>query len=147
MGDNKEVLMELAKQLISEEEIEYAVRQVIEKRVNYHVECEIQAIVHKIIQEKGEGYIVEMVDKVLSAPVKTDDGWGSVEKYDSFENFVRDKIRQKSFSRSEWDISRTIRDQVDKKISEIAAKLAKQEVKDRTDAVLKELASEYVEKN
>ncbi len=147
MSENKELLMELAKQLISEEEIENAVRQVVEKRVNYHVEREIEAIVNRIISEKGEGYIVEMVDKVLNAQVRTDDGWGRVEKYDSFENFVREKISQKSYNRNEWDINRTIRDQVDKKISEVAKKLAERESKDRTDAILKELAAEYAEKN
>ena len=147
MSENKELLMELAKQLISEEEIENAVRQVVENRVNYHVEREIEAIVNRIISEKGEGYIVEMVDKVLNAQVRTDDGWGRVEKYDSFENFVREKISQKSYNRSEWDINRTIRDQVDKKISEVAKKLAERESKDRTDAILKELAAEYAEKN
>ena len=143
MDENKDILLELAKQLISEEEIKSAVWKVVADRVDYHVSQEIGNIVRDIIHEKTEGYIREMVDDVLSQPVKTDDGWGRVEKYDSFEAFVKEKIKDKSYNRSAWDIQTSIRKYVEEKIRDIAEKLTKKESKDRSEEILKELASEY----
>lgn len=143
MNDNKDVLMELAKQLISEDEIKRAIRSIISERVNYHVEESIRSIVTDILKEKSNGYIEGMVNDALSRPIRKDDGWGSVERYESFDEFVKDQIKKKSFDRSQWDIQGEIRSAVDKKIRTVAEKLAKQEAKDRSAAILKELAEEY----
>ena len=145
MEDNKEFLLELAKQLISKEEIKNAVREVVRDRLDYHVDNELRQIVHDILHEKGEGYITEMINEALSRPVKKDDGWGHVERYDSFENFVRDQIKQKSYDRSAWELELKIRRCVENKIKEVAKDLAEQEAKDRSAAILKELATETAE--
>lgn len=145
MDNNKEILMELARQLISEEELMAAIRSVVRERLNYHVENELRQIVHDILNEKAEGYIREMVDNAFSQPVKKDDGWGHVEKYDSFDNFVRDQIAKRSYDRSQWDIQSSIRSHIENKIKEVAKKLTEQESKDRSAEILHELAKEYTE--
>ena len=145
MDNNEEILMELAKQLISEEELMAAIRSVVRERLNYHLENELRPIVHEILDEKGKDFIVEMIENALKQPVKKDDGWGHVEKFDSFENFVREEIKKRTYDRSQWDIQGSIRGHIENKIKEVAKKLTEQESKDRSAEILHELAKEYTE--
>ena len=145
MDNNKEILMELAKQLISEEELMAAIRSVVRERLNYHLENELRQIVHEILDEKGKDFIVEMIENALKQPVKKDDGWGHVEKFDSFENFVREEIKKRTYDRSQWDIQGSIRGHIENKIKEVAKKLTEQESKDRSAEILHELAKELTE--
>ena len=147
MDNNKEILMELAKQLISEEELMAAIRSVVRERLNYHLENELRQIVHEILDEKGKGFIVEMIENALKQPVKKDDGWGHVEKFDSFENFVREEIKKRTYDRSQWDIQGSIRGHIENKIKEVAKKLTEQESKDRSAEILHELAKELPQDN
>ena len=145
MSENKNLLMDLAKQLISEEDLQYAVKSAVSEYLNYHMYSELQGIVSKVLDEKCNGYIREEIDKILASPVKTDDGWGRVEKYDSFESLVKEKIKEKSIDRSQWNIQSLVRNMVENKIKDVAEKLIKQESKDRAALIIKELAREHAE--
>ncbi|MBQ9255738.1 MAG: hypothetical protein IJ181_01225 [Acidaminococcaceae bacterium] len=145
MSENKNLLMDLAKQLISEEDLQYAVKSAVSEYMNHHMYSELQGIVSKVLDEKCNGYIREEIDKILASPVKTDDGWGRVEKYDSFESLVKEKIKEKSIDRSQWNIQSLVRNMVENKIKDVAEKLIKQESKDRAALIIKELAREHAE--
>lgn len=145
MSENKNLLMDLAKQLISEEDLQYAVKSAVSEYLNYHMYSELQGIVSKVLDEKCNGYIREEIDKILASPVKTDDGWGRVEKYDSFESLVKEKIKEKSIDRSQWNIQSLVRNMVENKIKDVAEKLIKKESKDRAALIIKELAREHAE--
>lgn len=145
MDNNKDILMELAKQLISEEEIMAAIRCVVRERLDYHLENELRQIVYEILNEKSKGFIVEMIEDVLKQPVRKDDGWGHVEKFDSFEDFVKEEIKKRTYDRNQWDIQSSIRRHIENKIQEVAKKLTEQESKNRSAEILHELAKEYTE--
>lgn len=145
MSENKNLLMDLAKQLISEEDLQYAVKSAVCEYLNHHMYSELQGIVSKVLDEKCNGYIREEIDKILASPVKTDNGWGRVERYDSFESLVKEKIKEKSIDRSQWNIQSMVRNMVENKIKDVAEKLIKQESKDRAALIIKELAREHAE--
>ena len=132
MSANKNLLMDLAKQLISEEDLQYAVKSAVSEYM-------------KNGRKQSNGYIREEIDKILASPVKTDNGWGRVERYDSFESLVKEKIKEKSIDRSQWNIQSLVRNMVENKIKDVAEKLIKQESKDRAALIIKELAREHAE--
>lgn len=91
-----------------------------------------------IFKEKTEAYIREKVDAEFAKPVKKDDGWGEVEYYDSFEEFVR-KTMQSRLSNN-WDFRREVERKIEKTIDNAKKRVAQKVAEtDFVDEVLAEL--------
>ena len=88
-----ELIKEMIATMLTEEKIVDVVREVVEEQMSYSVRNLIEQSVHDVLRERTDAYIKECVDEQFMKPVKSDDGWGGVEYYDTFEQFVRDYVR------------------------------------------------------
>lgn len=134
-----ESIKELLSSVITDEMIRQAVHEVVwDKLDGYEMSKLIRETVAGIFKEKTEAYIRERVDAEFSKPVKKDDGWGEVEYYDSFDQFVR-KTVQSRLSNS-WDFRREVERKIEKVIDNAKKKVAQKVAEtDFVDEVLAEL--------
>lgn len=135
---------DILRQFISEDKIKDIIRDEVDKQFNDYVLHTIKCDLNSKISNKADKYIQEKVDEVCSKGVRTDDGWGCIAKYDSFDNFVRKEIADK-LSRN-WDLKRELRNCLDKKIDKLLEKWQKEfadkNLKDFLDYSKKELKNE-----
>ena len=134
-----ESIKELLSSVITDEMVTQAVRDVVFQKIDrYEMSKLIEQTVNDIFKEKTEAYIREKVDAEFAKPVKKDDGWGEVEYYDSFEEFVR-KTMQSRLSNN-WDFRREVERKIEKVIDNAKKRVAQKVAEtDFVDEVLAEL--------
>lgn len=120
----KEIIRELLDDTVSEEQINTIIREVVDEKCDYNVREQIRQVAHDVLREKTYEYVQEMVNAELAKPVKTNDGWGGVEYYDSFEDLVRQELRKNI--RNSWELKRYAENIVKNMIELTAKNLVKQ---------------------
>lgn len=125
--------------VITDEMINEAVRDVVYKMMsNYNTESLIHEVANDIFKEKATGYIQSLIDAEFKKPVKKDDGWGDVEYYDSFDEFVRKEMQTKL--KNDWDLRRIIDQKINNAVKKakdrVAQKLTETELVDEVIAEL-----------
>jgi hypothetical protein len=125
--------------VITDEMIKEAVRDVIyEKMSDYNTSCLIREAANDIFKEKATGYMQNLIDEEFKKPVKKDDGWGVVEYYDSFDEFVRKEMKSKLSNN--WDFRREVDRKLEKVIDNAKKRVAQKVAEtDFADEVLAEL--------
>ena len=137
----EELIREMLAAMITEEMLKDAAREAIEEHLNYSVKELILGTATDILREKTDAYIRERVDEQFMKPVKTDDGWGNVEYYDTFEQFVRDQVKN-NLSNS-WEVRTKVERQIDEKMKKAKENIAKKIAnKDFADEVIAEFSDE-----
>ena len=136
--ENRAVIKEILSELVSEETIDAAIREIVNDRLDYKINRTIEDAAHSIVKEKAEKYIEEEVNKVLEKPVKRDDGWGQPEYYDSFEHFVKSIIAEQISINYRFTqvIDRMVKDRLDGVIKKVSKDLSEKVV----DEALAEMA-------
>jgi hypothetical protein len=85
-----------------------------------------------------DGVCNYMIDEEFKKPVKKDDGWGDVEYYDSFDEFVRKEMQSKL--KNDWDMRRIIERKLDNAVKHAKERLAQKVVEtELVDEVIAEL--------
>ena len=138
--ESREMIKEIIAELVSEETIDDAIREIVSNRLNYNFDRIVEETARSIVNDKAESYIKERVDEVLDKPVKTDDGWGHTEYYDSFEHFVKSIIREKISSNYKFsqEIDRRVKERLDKVIKKVSKEMSEKAV----DEALAEMAKQ-----
>lgn len=136
MDENIRALLE---SVITDEMIKEAVRDVVyEKMSDYNTSHLIRDVANDIFKEKATGYMQNLIDEEFKKPVKKDDGWGDVEYYDSFDEFVKKEIQSKL--KNNWDMQRIIERKLDNAVKHakerIAQKVVETEIVDEAIAEL-----------
>lgn len=94
-----ESIKSLLKEIITQESINSLVRDAVQEKVEAIFQYEQERVIKKLFDETikntSEKYMQEIVEKVLSGAVRTDDGWGNVETKGSFSDLVRTRIKKK----------------------------------------------------
>ena len=138
--ESREMIKEILGELVSEEAIDSAIREIVTERFNYTINTAIDEVAHRYVREKGESYIKEKVDEVLEKPVKRDDGWGQPEYYDSFEHFVKSIIAEQI--QINYRFTQAIDRMVKDRLSEVIRKVSKEISEKMVDEALAEIAKE-----
>lgn len=136
--ENRAVIKEILSELVSEETIDAAIKEIVNYRLDYKINRAIEDAAHSIVKEKAKKYIEEEVNKVLEKPVKRDDGWGQPEYYDSFEHFVKSIIAEqiKTNYRFTQEIDRMVKNRLDGVIKKVSKEMSEKAV----DEALAEMA-------
>lgn len=138
--DTSEPIKALLKELISEDEILYAVRTVVSERIDRYLYEELHRLVDAAIRDRSDNYINAAVQKVIDGMVRVDDGWGNRAEYGSFEDLVRARIG-KHLSEG-WNVERKVRDAVDDKIKKLCEEVRKEHVDNMAEQVIDRLAAQ-----
>ena len=136
--ESREMIKEILGELVSEEAIDSAIREIVTERFNYTINKEIDEVAQRYVREKGETYIKEKVDEVLERPVKLDDGWGQPKYYDSFEHFVKSIIAEQI--KTNYRFTNTIDRMVKSRLDEVIKKVSKEMSEKAVDEALAEMA-------
>lgn len=140
------VLYDVVKDLISEEDIRDIIREEIAARLSsYQMEKIVRDALMEYVHEKGEAYLRETVEKIVNGPVRLDNGWGDVKTFGSFEDYARKSLNDQCMS--QWGMERKLRELVDAKLKKIAQDIVGRHIKeDLQDEVVAELAKEVTAK-
>lgn len=138
--ESREMIKELLVELVSKETIDAAIREIVSDRFDYEFKRIVEETANSILRDKTESYVKEKVDEVLDKPVKTDNGWGKKEYYDSFEHFVKSKINEMIIAnyRFSSEIDRMVKEKLDKVIKNVSKEMSEKVV----DEALAEMAKE-----
>lgn len=142
--DNNELIKALLKELVTEDMLRDVIGRIVLDRLDdlftYHVKCGIEEQVEKEIRSRSDGYIKEVVDRVIDGMVRVDDGWGNVKEYGSFDDLVRARIAKQLGS--SWSVEEKVREAVDAKIKKLCEQVRKEHVDNMAEQVMERLASQ-----
>ena len=133
MSNGNNVMRDLIRELITEEDVQKAIREtvsevVLEQITSYTIKEVVREVIMGFVQEKGEAYLRETVETIVSQPVRLDDGWGNVKEMGSFEDYVRKSLYSQCMR--QWDMERKLREAVDGKLKKIAEDIVKKHIND-----------------
>jgi hypothetical protein len=129
MSNGNNVMRDLIRELIPEEDVQKAIRETVSEVVtSYTMKTVVREVLMEFVREKGETYLRETVEDIVSQPVRIDDGWGRVKEVGSFEDYVRQSLNTQCMN--QWGIERKLREAVDGKLKKIAEDIVKKHIND-----------------
>ena len=135
----KELLEQIVKGYVEDRTIAEMVEIAVDEKFDYEVRNAIERKVKQIVDDKADNYVRKAVEDVLGNDVCASDGWGSEERYESFDVFVKERIK-KHFA-NQWEVKKTVRDIVEERIKQTCKKLLEQ----NADAIVNIVAGKIIE--
>ena len=139
----KDLVIEAMKQLITEEQIDNAIRSVVADQLNYHVERAIKEKAESIAREYCDKKIEDVLKDLYGKEVNLDDGFCGRKGYKSFEEFVRDYVGEQC--RKQWNMERKVQDMVKERVSEVCKKVVEENEADLAGKAMRILSGERKE--
>lgn len=136
----KDLVIEAMKQLITEEQIDNAIRSVVADHLGYRVECAIKEKAESIAREYCDKKIEDVLKDLYGKEVNLDDGFCGRKGYKSFEEFVRDYVGEQC--RKQWNMERKVQDMVKERVSEVCKKVVEENEADLADKAMRILSGE-----
>ena len=140
MKENKNLVLEAIKSLITEEQIDDAIRLIVADRMNYNIERAIKEEAERIAREYCGRKIEDTLADIYGRQVNLDDGFGNRKGYKTFEEYVRDYVG--SECRKQWNMERRVQDMVKKRVEEVCKKVVAENEANLADKAMKILAGE-----
>jgi DNA-binding FrmR family transcriptional regulator len=134
----KGMLEEIVRGMVDEETVTDILRDEIRDRLASKYDYEIEKVARDIVRKKADSIIMDHVNKCLKDGVTVDNGWGHKETHISFEDYVRQQIKQEFDSK--WEVQRTIKDAVEKKIKAVCKNVMDKNLQPCIDKAVQELA-------
>lgn len=139
MGE-KDLVIEAMKQLITEEQIDNAIRYVVADQIEFRVERAIKEKAESIAREYCDKKIEDVLKDLYGKEVNLDDGFCGRKGYKSFEEFVRDYVGEQC--RKQWNMERKVQDMVKERVSEVCKKVVEENEADLADKAMRILSGE-----
>lgn len=134
----QEMLRDVVREFVTSHDVEEIIRDEVRERYSYEVDNAIRNVAEEYVRERGGQYIQERIDQAINHGVLIDNGWGKTSTYETFDNFVRQKISTEL--QSSWQIDRRIRETAEKKIKEVCQKVVEAGMSEQVKEVMEELA-------
>lgn len=139
----KDLVIEAMKQLITEEQIDNAIRYVVADQIEFRVERAIKEKAESIAREYCDKKIEDVLKDLYGKEVNLDDGFCGRKGYKSFEEFVRDYVGEQC--RKQWNMERKVQDMVKERVSEVCKKVVEENEADLADKAMRILSGERKE--
>lgn len=136
-------IKDLLKELVTDEQIENAVRCAVSEKFDYCLNMEIAKKINEVISGKADEYIYAEIAKVMENKVRVDDGWGNSATYASFDDYVRKQISTKI--KDGWNVERKVRESVDSRLKKYVEESVKKISNERVDDVLVSMAHDILD--
>ena len=143
MSEGNNMIIEAIKSLITEEQIDDAIRSIVAERMNYKVERAIENEAERIAREYCDEKIESVLADIYGRTVNLDDGFGSRRGYKTFEEYVRDYVGQEC--RKQWNMERNVKRMVESRIEEVCKKVVAENESYLADKAMKILSGEKEE--
>lgn len=142
MGE-KDLVLEAMKQLITEEQIDNAIRSVVADQLKYRVERAIKEEAESIAREYCDKKIEDVLKDLFGKKVNLDDGFGGRRGYKTFEEYVRDYVGEQC--RKQWNMERNVKKMIEERVSEVCKKVVEENEADLADKAMRILSGERKE--
>ena len=139
----KDLVIEAMKQLITEEQIDNAIRSVVADHLGYRVERAIKEKAESIAREYCDKKIEDVLKDLYGKEVNLDDGFNGRRGYKSFEEFVRDYVGEQC--RKQWNMERSVKKMIEGRVSEVCKKVVEENEADLADKAMRILSGERKE--
>ena len=136
----RDLVIEAMKQLITEEQIDNAIRNVVADQLNYYVERAIKEKAESIARKYCDKKIEDVLKDLYGKEVTLDDGFCGRKGYKSFEEFVRDYVGEQC--RKQWNMERKVQDMVKERVSEVCKKVVEENEADLADKAMRILSGD-----
>jgi len=143
MSEGNNMIIEAIKSLITEEQIDDAIRSVVAERMNYKVERAIENEAERIAREYCDEKIESVLADIFGRTVNLDDGFGGRRGYKTFEEYVRDYVGQEC--RKQWNMERNVKRMLESRIEEVCKKVVAENEADLADKAMRILSGERKE--
>ena len=143
MTENNNLFLEAIKSLITEEQIDDAIRSIVAERMQYNVERTIKNEAERIAREYCDEKIESVLADIYGRTVNLDDGFSGRRGYKTFEEFVRDYVG--SECRKQWNMERKVQDMVKKRVEEVCKQVVAENESNLADKAMKILSGERKE--
>ncbi len=143
MTENNNLVLEAIKSLITEEQIDNAIRIIVSERMQYSMERAIRETAERIARDYCDEKIEDVLADIYGRSVNLDDGFSGRRGYKTFEDFVRDYVG--SECRKQWNMERRVQDMVKKRVEEVCKKVVAENEANLADKAMAILAGERKE--
>lgn len=143
MSEGNNMIIEAIKSLITEEQIDDAIRSIVAERMNYKVERAIENEAERIAREYCDEKIESVLADIFGRTVNLDDGFSGKRGYKTFEDFVRDYVGTEC--RKQWNMERRVQDMVKKRVEEVCKQVVAENESNLADKAMKILSGERKE--
>lgn len=143
MSEGNNMIIEAIKSLITEEQIDDAIRSIVAERMKYNFERTIQNEAERIAREYCDEKIESVLADIYGRAVNFDDGFGGRRGYKTFEEYVRDYVGQEC--RKQWNMERNVKRMVESRIEEVCKKVVAENEANLADKAMKILSGEKTE--
>jgi len=143
MNENNNLVLEAIKSLITEEQLDDAIRSIVAERMEYKVERAIKDEAERIAREYCDKKIEDILADVFGNEVNLDDGFSGRRGYKTFEEFVRDYVG--SECRKQWNMERRVQDMVKKRVEEVCKQVVAENESNLANKAMKILSGERKE--
>lgn len=143
MTENNNLVLEAIKSLITEEQIDNAIRCAVSEKFTYRIDEAIKNEAESIARQYCDKKIEEVLADLFGKSVNLDDGFGGRRGYKTFEEYVRDYVGQEC--RKQWNMERNVKRMVESRIEEVCKKVVAENESNLADKAMKILAGERKE--
>ena len=140
MSENNNLVLEAIKSLITEEQIDNAIRCAVSEKFTYRIEEAIRNEAESIARQYCDKKIEEVLADLFGKSVNLDDGFGGRRGYKTFEEYVRDYVGQEC--RKQWNMERNVKRMVESRIEEVCKKVVSENEANLADQAMKILSGE-----
>ena len=135
MTENNNLFLEAIKSLITDEQIDNAIRCAVSEKFTYRINEAIKNEAESIARQYCDKKIEEVLADLFGKSVNLDDGFGGRRGYKTFEDFVRDYVG--SECRKQWNMERRVQDMVKKRVEEVCKKVVAENEANLADQAMK----------
>lgn len=107
--------------------------QLVRWEIRTEISGEIKRQIQSIVKKEIENIVETEIDIVMSKGIKTDDGWGKIEEYKSFEDLFKRTFSNKL--NNDWEMKKVI----EKHVSDNVKKLFQENLKTVVSKISSEL--------
>lgn len=143
MSENNNLVLEAIKSLITEEQIDNAIRVIVSERMQHSVERAIRETAERMAMDYCNKQIEDVLADIYGREVNLDDGFGGRRGYKTFEEYVRDYVGQEC--RKQWNMERKVQDMVKKRVEEVCKKVVAENEANLADKAMRILSGEREE--
>lgn len=143
MTENNNLVLEAIKSLITEEQIDDAIRVIVSERMQYSMERAIRETAERMAIDYCNEKIEDVLTDIYGRRVNIDDGFNNRKGYKTFEEFIRDYVGTQC--RQQWNMERRVQDMVKKRVEEVCKKVVAENEANLADKAMAILAGERKE--
>lgn len=138
--EGNEIIIEAIKSLITEEQIDAAIRESVQEQIEYEFGRSLKNEASRLAAEYANKKIDAVLDEIFGREVVIVDAWNSRKQYTSFEQYVKELVREKCSS--QWGMESMVKRMIEDKIKDVCKKVIDENNADLADKAMRILAGE-----